>query len=144
MRRLLLASSLASLASLATLATGCICTEMYAPDTISVQLPTAPTTGKTEIKVQSTSGTPAFETCTIDFGLPDPEAGCRGNGKPDAELFATQQVRFTFEGDPPAEVTVSIRVDDGPAQVTTHKLSYSNSEPNGRGCGVRSVATITL
>lgn len=143
MRKLIVSSALA-LASLASFASGCICNEMYNPDTISVQLPTAPTTGKTEIKVQSTSGAPGFETCTIDFALADPEAGCRGNGNTDAELYGTKLVLFTFEGDPPPEVTVSVRVDDGPAKVTTHKLTYSNSEPNGRGCGVQSVATITL
>lgn len=141
-----LALPLTALAFLVSLASGCICTEMYAPDTITVVLSSTPTTGKTEIEVHSTSGAPAFAKCTIDFAAANPKQGCDSISAPGAHVYpyGSDRIFFTFEGDPPAEVTVTVRTDGGPAETTTHQLHYDNSEPNGRGCGVQSLATITL
>ena len=114
------------------------CTEMYAPDMLTVEV-TAEAGWAGEVEL-SASGDGVTITCV----LPDGESAASCDDLQSNLSLSGDTLTASLWELAPDSVELVVRVDGVEVAAQTLAPSYTEDEPNGSGCGVRLLATETI
>lgn len=112
-----------------------ICTNMFVPDELTLELvPAIEDAGSWRVEADGIG-------CTVALPLEQSVFDCDDGATFDTEGTALTRVHLAYASD---EVVLRLLLDDVEVFSDTRAPKWSESEPNGEGCGVTRTGTETL